>query len=379
MRVEGYSIFMGVDHFNYRGSAINASLASGSNESFKSDESSKSQAVNDVGYLNKENKDPLIKELSASLLKSIANSTKSRDGFELSTTYVEAQALNFSTSAYVKSGDKEMEFELNVSLSRSFVQQTRININDAKALQDPLILNLEGSFPSLSSKTFSFDIDSDGEEDQISMLERNNGFLALDKNSNGTIDNGNELFGAKSGNGFEELRVYDDDKNGWIDENDKIFDKLRIWNKSEGKDELIALGEVGIGAIFLGDVSTPFEFKTLSNEQLGVMRKSSFFLFENGSSSLISQIDLSVSKTSQRELFTGVNENIKKLQGINLYKTETKEIDDSMEKQLEKLQKILKSLEQKLSTASDDEKPALQAQIGAIYSQMMALISKELK
>lgn len=377
MRVEGYSVFMSADHFSYKGSAINTSSVLDSNQNFKSGESLKSQAVEDIVHTKAENQDFLIKELSASLLNSIANSTKSRDRFELSATYVEAEALNFNTAAYIKSGDKEITVELSVSLSRSFVQQ--VSISDAKTLQDPLILNLDGSLPSLSSRTFSFDIDSDGEKDQISMLERNNGFLALDKNSNGIIDNGNELFGTKSGNGFEDLRLYDEDKNGWIDENDKIFDKLRIWNKSEGKDELVALGEVGIGAIFLGDISTPFELKTLSNEQLGAMRRSSFFLFENGRSSLISQIDLALSKTSQTQTLTNVNESIKKFQGISLYKTESKESGDSMEKQLEKLQKVLKSLEQKLSEAKDEEKPPLQAQIGAIYSQMMALLSKELK
>ncbi len=377
MRVDGYSVFISADHFSYRAVGLSASSALDSNQNFKSDESSKSQAVEDVIYTKTDNQDFLIKELSASLLNSIAKSTKNMESFELSATYAEAEALNFNTSAYVKSGDKEIAVELSVSLSRSFVQH--VNISDVKALQDPLILNLEGSFPSLSSKTFAFDIDSDGEKDQISMLSRNNGFLALDKNSNGIVDNGGELFGAKSGNGFEELRLYDDDKNGWIDENDKIFDKLRIWNKSEGKDELIALGEVGIGAIFLGDISTPFELKTPSSEQLGVMRRSSFFLFENGRSSLISQLDLAVSKTSQTQTLTSVNESIKKFQGINFYKTESNENGDSMQKQLEKLQKILKSLEQKLSQAKDEEKPPLQAQIGAIYSQMMALLSKELK
>ncbi|MDP2894050.1 MAG: hypothetical protein Q8N78_06795 [Sulfurimonas sp.] len=251
-------------------------------------------------------------------------------------------------------------------------------MGDVKAFQDPLILDFSGSFASLSSKTFAFDIDSDGKEDQISMLKEGSGFLALDKNLNSVIDNGSELFGAKSGNGFGELRAYDDDKNGWIDENHKIFNKLRIWKKSQNNDELIALGQAGIGAIFLGDISTPFELKTLSNEQLGAMRKSSFFLFENGKAGVISQIDLAVSKESENEnrLLLSAKESIKKLQGIHSYKTEAKDSGDSMDNALEKLQKILESLETKLSSAKDEEKPSLQAHIGAIYSQMMSLVSK---
>ncbi|MDI6602302.1 MAG: hypothetical protein QME46_11105 [Thermoanaerobacteraceae bacterium] len=34
-----------------------------------------------------------------------------------------------------------------------------------------------------------------------------------------------------TGNGFQELMQFDDDSNSWIDENDDIFDKLRIWTK----------------------------------------------------------------------------------------------------------------------------------------------------
>ena len=378
MRVDGYNIFMGAEHFSYKSTTIQTSGTIESNESFKSDESSKSPAISDFNLTKERSENLIMKDLSASLLKSISEKTKGRDSFELSATYVEAEALNFSTTAYVKSGDREISFELNVSLSRSFVQQINISMGDVKAFQDPLVLDFSGSFASLSSKTFAFDIDSDGKEDQISILKGNSGFLALDKNSNSVIDNGGELFGAKSGNGFEELRAYDDDKNGWIDENDKIFNKLRIWKKSQNNDELIALGQTGIGAIFLGDISTPFELKTLSNEQLGAMRTSSFFLFENGKAGVISQIDLAVSKESINEngLLLSAKESIKKFQGIHSYKTEAKDNSDSMDKALEKLEKILKSLETKLSSAKDEEKPSLQAQIGAIYSQMMSLVSK---
>ncbi len=378
MRVDGYNIFMGAEHFSYKSATMQVSNRSSSEENFKSDESSKTPMISDFSLIRDKNEDLVIKDLSASLLKSISEKTKGRDSFELSATYVEAEALNFSTTAYVKSGDREIAFELNVSLSRSFVQQINISMGDVKAFQDPLILDFSGSFASLSSKTFAFDIDSDGKEDQISMLKEGSGFLALDKNSNSVIDNGSELFGAKSGNGFGELRAYDDDKNGWINENDKIFNKLRIWKKSQNNDELIALGQAGIGAIFLGDISTPFELKTLSNEQLGAMRKSSFFLFENGQAGVISQIDLAVSKESENEnrLLLSAKESIKKLQGIHSYKTEAKDSGDSMDKALEKLQKILESLETKLSSAKDEEKPSLQAQIGAIYSQMMSLVSK---
>ena len=76
-----------------------------------------------------------------------------------------------------------------------------------------------------------FDIDADGEEESISYLQGGSGYLALDKNGDGVINDGSELFGTKSGDGFADLAEYDADGNGWIDENDPIFDKLLIWAK----------------------------------------------------------------------------------------------------------------------------------------------------
>lgn len=378
MKIDGYAVSMNMDYFSYRGLNVQTSMSRGSAENFSNDEALKTSAIQNMPFQTQKDENGIIKELSASLLKSINERTRSRDIFNLSATYIEAEALNFSTTAYVKAGDKEIAFELNVSLSRSFVQQTNISINDAKALQDPLILNLDGSFPSLSSKTFSFDIDSDGKEDQISMLGSGSAFLALDKNSNGIIDDGSELFGAKSGNGFAELRAYDDDKNGWIDENDKIFNKLRIWKKSDGKDELVALGQVGIGAIFLGDIATPFELKTLSNETMGVMRKSGFFLFENGKAGVMSQIDLAVGKeTQESQALTELKDNMKRANAFSSYKTEPQEESDSIDDRMQKLRKLLKSLESKLARADGNgEKVSLQAQIGAVFAQMMSLLSK---
>ncbi len=39
------------------------------------------------------------------------------------------------------------------------------------------------------------------------------------------INDGSELFGTSSGDGFKDLATYDEDENGWIDENDSIFSK----------------------------------------------------------------------------------------------------------------------------------------------------------
>lgn len=386
MKIEGYSVSTNADYFYYQSSRKQDQQNDKTTEEHSSqsasngDKSIASGAITDSVSALKTDEKVLLKDLSASLLKGIHQSAVLGKNLGFNTVRAEAEALSFETTATVKTDNRSIELNLNVTLSRSFMEQTKIVYESAQekqnALMDPLIIEFNGSFPTLSSKTFSFDIDSDGTKDQISMLGDTSAFLALDKNGSGAIENGDELFGAKSGNGFEELRGYDDDKNGWIDENDPIFNQLRIWHKTENKDELIAIGEVGIGAIYLGDVSTRFEMKDSSNDLMGVMRQSSFFLLENGTGGMISQIDLaSLRENGVEENVLVANNTLKKIQGMNLYKLKSEESDEAGDTTIEKLEKQLKILEAKLHRASEEEKISIQAQIQAIQLVIMALIS----
>lgn len=210
--------------------------------------------------------------------------------FSMSQRYEEHESLNFSTLGHVKTDTGTIDLNLNFSMSRSFVIENNIDIYSSF---DPLVINLGGDIPALSTDTFSFDLDNDGEKDQISKLGSNSGFLAFDKNDDGIINQGNELFGTVSGNGFGELSAYDSDGNHWIDENDSIFDKLQVWlkNEDENEKELVGLGEIGIGAIFLDFSSSEFTFKTATNQTLGEMKSCGLFLNEDGTCGNISQID----------------------------------------------------------------------------------------
>lgn len=385
MKIEGYSVNTYADYFSYQSSRKQDQENDKTTEEHSSqstsngDKSIASGAITDSLSALKTDEKVLLKDLSASLLKGIHQSAVLGKNLGFNTVRAEAETLSFETTATVKTDNRAIELNLNVTLSRSFMEQTKIVYESAQekqnALVDPLIIEFNGSFPTLSSKTFSFDIDSDGTKDQISMLGDTSAFLALDKNGSGAIENGDELFGAKSGNGFEELREYDDDKNGWIDENDPIFNKLRVWHKTENKDELIAIGEVGIGAIYLGDIATRFEMKDSSNTLMGVMRQSSFFLFENGKGGMISQIDLAASRENGvQENVLVANNTLKKLQGMNSYRFKSEESDESGDTTIEKLEKKIKSLEAKLHRASEEEKTSIQAQIQAIQLVILALI-----
>ena len=202
--------------------------------------------------------------------------------------YKEVQSLDVKMNGWIQTADKKIEFGIDISMSHSFVSTNKIA---HQQFYDPMILTFDGKLPELDTQNFSFDIDCNGTSDQISMLKGKSGFLALDKNANNTIDDGSELFGALNGDAFADLKRYDDDKNSWIDENDTIFDKLRIWIKNKDENRLVALGEIGVGAIYLGSTKGAFEIKSNTNETLGRIRDTGFFLNEDGTSGVMSQID----------------------------------------------------------------------------------------
>ena len=217
--------------------------------------------------------------------------------YDLHESHYEKQKMSFEAKGVVKTADgREINFSLNLKMSREFASQTDVSIRAGDAVKvDPLVINLNNPAPRLTEQKFSFDLDNDGTSDQISFVAGGSGFLALDLNNDAIINNGSELFGPQSGNGFEELVKYDSDSNGWIDENDSVYDKLRIWTKDDnGADKLLALGQVGVGAIYLGNVDTTFSIKDSSNQLQGEIAKTGIYLRENGTAGTIQHIDLAI-------------------------------------------------------------------------------------
>lgn len=213
----------------------------------------------------------------------------------MSSVFTDSEVTCFSTVGKVQTADgREIDFNLNLEMSRKFTQVMGMQQYTRKTYcVDPLVINLDGNPASFSDKTFFFDLDGDGTEEELSKLAGASGFLALDKNGDGMINDGNELFGTKSGDGFRDLAVYDEDGNGWIDENDSIFDKLKIWTLDEnGKQCLIGIGKAGVGAIYLGKADTRFSLNdTETNETKGIIRSTGIFLKEEGGMGTIQHVD----------------------------------------------------------------------------------------
>lgn len=217
--------------------------------------------------------------------------------YETSFVYSESETTSFSAAGTVNTADgRSLDINLNLIMSRSFTEATSEFIDYTQpVLCDPLVINLTSSPATVSDQTFFFDLDADGTEEEISQLSAGSGYLALDKNGDGVINNGSELFGVKSGNGFADLMAYDSDGNGWIDEADPIFSKLKIWSMDEnGNSTLVDLKEAGVGAIYLGSSDTGFSLKGADNSTNAVIRRTGIFLYEDGSAGTMQQMDLAV-------------------------------------------------------------------------------------
>lgn len=130
----------------------------------------------------------------------------------------------------------------------------------------PVVLDLAnvGRFegPNLGESDVRFDVLGNGREVQTGWVAPSMGLLALDRDGDGKITSGAELFGEGTrradgstyNNGYVALAAHDDNRDGIIDSRDSVFNKLIVWrdDNSDGKSapsELIPLAKLGITGI----------------------------------------------------------------------------------------------------------------------------------
>ncbi|HHW4681109.1 MAG TPA: calcium-binding protein, partial [Xylella taiwanensis] len=117
--------------------------------------------------------------------------------------------------------------------------------NTYLAPRDPLALDLDGDGIETTStqdgtqdgRAILFDHDGDGVKTGTGWVKPDDGWLVLDRDGNGTIDSGRELFGIdtlkrngqRATDGFDALRDEDSNQDGTIDAADSVFAHLRIW------------------------------------------------------------------------------------------------------------------------------------------------------
>lgn len=167
-----------------------------------------------------------------------------------------------SRAATKSSKNKQIE-NVSITYERLEYRSVEINIEEQQVQEaEPLILDLDGDGLDLTDVRngdgVNFDITGDGKMENVSWAKADDGFLVYDRNGNGTIDSGKELFGDQHGalNGFEELAKFDNDNNNVINKDDSIYDSLKVWqdynqNGVSESNELTSLKDMNITEITL--------------------------------------------------------------------------------------------------------------------------------
>ena len=200
--------------------------------------------------------------------------------------------IQIQTLGHVTTEDgREIDFMLELNYNREMEITQASQFSSNRNLIDPLVINLNGEAVSLSDQYFEFDLNSNGQTQSLHQTASGTGFLAFDKNQNGKIDNGSELFGPETGHGFGELSQYDDDKNGWIDENDAIFSQLSFMDFDEnGNQRLQSISDAGIGAIALESREMNFDLYDNQGDFQAQIAQTGVALNEDGRALAIQEI-----------------------------------------------------------------------------------------
>ncbi len=215
--------------------------------------------------------------------------------YDLQESYSEAEQTSVSAQGIVLTSDgKEVTFSLNMRMERSYLEQNNLSIRLGDATRiDPLVLNFDGTAAQLTDWRFDFDLNSDGVKEEIPFVTSGSGILVFDRDGDGQVNDGSELFGPSTGNGFAELAALDEDDNKWIDENDSAFKSLSLWQRDqEGNESLVSLSRSNIGAINIGYVSSPFDLKDQNNTLQGQILRTGIYLNNTGLAGSIQQLDV---------------------------------------------------------------------------------------
>jgi hypothetical protein len=201
-------------------------------------------------------------------------------------------------SSSVTLTDGSVETTETLESARITISFTSVSLQTEKA--DPLVLDLDGNGIHVSGLLDGkiFDINADGKLDLTNFILGGDGLLALDRNQNGKIDDGLELFGGPQGarNGFEELRKYDRNQDGVIDPEDPDYHKMSVVTTGPdqpGELQLASLAQAGVAALKLAYQE---ENKPLNPEVTQTQTGS--FVRTNGSSGVAADLLLAYRKAT---------------------------------------------------------------------------------
>ena len=191
----------------------------------------------------------------------------------------------------------------------------------------PLIIDMDGNgIKTISiNKNVFFDLDNNLFAESTGWVDKGDAFLVWDRDNNGVIDSGNELFGnhtrlssgKKAENGFAALAELDSNQDNIFDEKDEAWFKLQLWfdrnqNGISEAGELVKLSESGIKSINLSYNNTDH-----IDESGNHHRQRSSVSWKDGRKSEIADVwfDVNTAKAYSREEIT-ISDEIKSMPNV---------------------------------------------------------------
>ncbi len=198
----------------------------------------------------------------------------------------QAVEASFAGEVQLEDGSSQ-SFAFSFSLQESYAS---FSIRQEAILKDPLVLSTTGQSFQWTGESQAFDFYSDGSFAQLPTLASGQYYLSYDRNQDGRITQGQELFGPATGQGFAELAALDEDKDGFVDSSDSAWQQLSIWRPGEAPR---SLQDAGIGALSAQSVATSFGLYD-GEALMARIARSGIFLSEHNNVGLIQQVDLNI-------------------------------------------------------------------------------------
>lgn len=157
--------------------------------------------------------------------------------------------------------------EIPLSEVPSYIYESFLSIRRYQDYGSPIILDLDGdgveTIDGRGETTVMFDLDGDGRKSAGGWVSADDGMLVFDRNRDGLINNGGDLFGNNTEkydgtglchDGFEALAQEDSNGDGVINQLDDNWANFKIWQDLDqdgvtDSGELFTLDELGITSI----------------------------------------------------------------------------------------------------------------------------------
>jgi hypothetical protein len=191
--------------------------------------------------------------------------------------------------------------EATTGASASTTKVLTVHVSEEE-YSSPIAIDLNGDGVqtlSLQASTGRFDLLNTGNAIHSGWLSPEDGFLAIDSNGNGRIDDRSELFGGELGEGFAKLATFDTNADGLVTAQDARFSELLVWRDRDGDhqtsaDELSTLAAAGIASL-------DTRYTVRSERQNGnLLIERSTATFTDGRSAEMADAYFAVPKTNKR-------------------------------------------------------------------------------